>query len=258
MIGQDSASAKELKINLKEALKKSGVLKNVKAQIRKEFINNLADRGGAKPFAKIELQLSLKSRIILSLVYNFLRQKLYMHTLSVFAAEIGVEIQSMLSEAEIVEALHFGSASAAYTSFLSNESNNLAQQSLLELVVEDVGTKALRGLHEACTQTDANGSTFRDYLDDNIRLLQNSFLSRRDYERMNPNRTLEERMILFQRDCEERYKRELTIQLSYIRDNEIAKMRLEENRNSRIALENMRKEMEFDYQKKIEILSGQQ
>ena len=49
--------------------------------------------------------------------------------------------------------------------------------------------------------------------DNQIKDLHLSFLSRRETERLMPTKTVEERMISFQRDCEERMKRELDAQV---------------------------------------------
>ena len=104
MTEQPNVSLKQLKSHLKDALKKSGVVDNVKAQIRKEFIANLATENGSM---KSQKNFSLRDRAIFSVIYHSLRKKGFAHTLSVFAAECGFDRSPALTEPDIVQALQY-------------------------------------------------------------------------------------------------------------------------------------------------------
>ena len=86
----ETQTLKQLKINLKDALRKSGVLNSVKAQIRREFIVGLSDKLPSKTVAPAN-GLDLRERLSLSILYHFLQQRGMTHSLSVFAAECGLD-----------------------------------------------------------------------------------------------------------------------------------------------------------------------
>ena len=104
---------KELKSNLRDNLKQSGVLNTVKAHIRKEFISNMYP-GGKKSLQPANNLTPLFERALFSSIYHCLKAKRLINTLSVFAAESGIENQSPLSELDILQALQFGSRSSLY------------------------------------------------------------------------------------------------------------------------------------------------
>ena len=85
---------KELKSNLKENLKKSGVLNTVKAHIRKEFISNMYP-GGRKSLQPSSNITPLFERALFSSIYHCFKARGMMNTLSVFIAESGINIQEI-------------------------------------------------------------------------------------------------------------------------------------------------------------------
>eukprot|EP01041_Mallomonas_annulata_P008687 gene8687-17946_t len=240
---------KQLKTNLKDALRKSGVLDNVKAQIRKEFISSLS----GKQSKFVNPTYSLNTRILSSLIHHYFKRHLLTNALSVFAAECGLEAQTALSEEDIIQAMHFGPKSFVHRTFLEFTNRENSTRSLLEMIIEEAGNKAFSGSVDIAIQTDTNGQRVRDSLDFHIREIQSSYSTKKDLERLTPVRTIEERMLIFQREVEERYRRELTAQLEYIRENEISKMRLEENQKARASLDILRREYEEEYQKRLQI-----
>jgi len=105
---------------------------------------------------------------------------------------------------------------------------------------------------DMAVQTESLGIGAIESLDIQVKDLRHFYLRKIDAERLNPARTVEERMIVFQRDCEERFRRDLEIQTAYIRENEVAKVRLEESRKARMELDVVRQQMEAEYQKKLQ------
>ena len=82
--------------------------------------------------------------------------------------------------------------------------------------------------------------------------LKTSFIARRDAEKAAPSKSIEERMIHFERECEERYRRDFESYLNYMRETEISKVRLEETQKARIECDLIRKDLEKDYQKRLQ------
>lgn len=202
------------------ALKKTGVLNSVKAHIRKEFINNISNK---KSNVKT-LNNSLKIRIVISLIYHFLKLNGLNHTLSVLVAECGYESVGFLSEIDLMESLKLNN----YHSNTNNQSLNVRRshnyhnfnlhedevESVLEKLVE-ISSKLEKHCIDASIQTDLAGPGIREVLDNQIKELHLSYLTRRETERLLPNKTIEERMLSYQRECEERLKKEYDSQVLF-------------------------------------------
>lgn len=56
----------------------------------------------------------------------------------------------------------------------------------------------------------------------------------------------------FQRDCEERAKRDVELQMNHFRENSAVKIRLEEAQKARLSIESVRKELEGEYARRLE------
>lgn len=204
-------SVKELRDNLKEALRKSGALNSVKAHIRKEFISGLSKSSRPKC-----VDNSLKGQLQHSIVYHHLKSTGLNHTLSVFVAESGRDTSNVLPEKEILTTLKVGNT----FSLGPNTSSNFAEcekshKSVLESVMVAVST-AFRNTSECSVQTDNAGPGVRELLDNQIRDLQTSYLTKRESERLIPSKTIEERMIAYQRECEDRMRRDLESQVCHM------------------------------------------
>lgn len=71
-------------------------------------------------------------------------------------------------------------------------------------------------------------------------------------ESRNPQKSIEERMISFQRDCEERMRRDLELQIKNYKETSAMKIRLEEAQKARLSVETLRKELEADYSRRLQ------
>ena len=232
---EEIASFKHLRSNLKQVLRASGVLGNVKAQIRKEFIAGLTKK---QPNLSAK-ELSIQERILTSIVFNFLQSKHLDHTLSVFVADNAVDTQQLFTDKEIGRITGW-----ADLPIVSDADNKF---SLLEHIVSFHGQKYCAKTTTSETQTDMGTfeSSF-DELDHNLRHLRQSIFSRKESIGIDTVRSVEERMIAYQRDCEDRYRSELNARLSFFRETEIAKVRIEESRKAAA-------ELDADYQHKLKL-----
>lgn len=262
-VGGESAtqSLKQLKANLKDALRKSGVLNSVKAQIRREFILGLSDKHLSK-FNHTDATLDLRERLSLSVIYHFLRDRNFNHSMSVFAAECGLDSKSAwLSEVDIVRSLKFGTKSEVYRVISEKviktaEENNLKSQirlSVFDVLLDNLSPDSQDAFAEISVQTEAGTYNLgpRESLEHQMQNLRNSFISRRDAEKAAPAKSIEERLIQFQRECEEKYRRDSENYVNYMRDTEITKVRLEEAQKLRAETDIIRKELESDYQRRL-------
>lgn len=87
-------------------------------------------------------------------------------------------------------------------------------ESVLEKLVE-ISSKLEKHCIDASIQTDLAGPGIREVLDNQIKELHLSYLTRRETERLLPNKTIEERMLSYQRECEERLKKEYDSQVLF-------------------------------------------
>lgn len=259
---RDIQTLKELKTNLKCAFKKTGVLDSVKAQIRKEFISSLTDKfPKGKGFS--ESGLDLRERLSLSIIYHFLKHRNYNHSVSVFAAECGLDSKSAwLSEMDIVRSLQFGTQTDIYRLIVDkenqNDSNNSAlherKQSVFDILLDHLSSdKSKRINTEISVQTEnsLNVRGLRESLEFQVQNLRSNFIIKRDAEKSSPTKSIEERMIQFQRECEERYRRDTESYLNYMKETEISKVRLEEAQKARTEVEITRNELESEYQRRL-------
>lgn len=208
-------SLKQLKTNLKDALRKSGAVDAVKAQIRKEFISNLSN-GSDKTSSRVVR--SLQDRAILSAIYHSLKKRGCVHSLSVLAAECGFDHSPVLSELDIVQALQFGTVSNLYKAVTEKENGSpylKESLSVLEMMIEEVTLLQRKMAVEATDNKKENPKmSVREELASQSKYLEQEYTSRKEMERIHPNKTVEERMLQFQRECEERMRRDLDSQVS--------------------------------------------
>jgi hypothetical protein len=89
-------------------------------------------------------------------------------------------------------------------------------------------------------------------IDQQVRELHLSYTTRRETERLLPNKTIEERMISFQRECEDRFRKEYESQVSQIRSVEMSRVRAEEADKKRKEIDSARKELEMRYEQRLQ------
>lgn len=256
-------SIKQLKHNLKDTLKKSGVLSTVKAQIRQEFINGLSSKNSA---VKKDV-MDITDRIIYSSIYHLMRNRQLLNSISVFTAESGLDPKlSLLSEEDIIRMVKFNALSKTFTALHSGNSVNQYDDALVPMppkMIEHRQTTALDLMvyfclssgdtkREISTQTEAGGASAREVLNDRIHELRNTYKVSREGELLNPSKTIEERMVAYQRDCERRLQSDVALQVAHIREHELARVRLEEAQKHRIESDNVRKTLEIDYNRRLQ------
>jgi len=254
-------SVKQLKVNLKNTLKNSGVLSTVKAQIRQEFINGL----NAKNRENAAKALNMSDRIMYSSIYHLLRNRRLVNSISVFSAESGLDpMLSLISEEDIIRMIKFNGLANTYKFLQNGVSPNQPEDSLVPITHPDGDKKSIldvmmqfclsagEGTKEISVQTETGGPSAREILDDRIHELRRTYQVSKEVQGLNPSKTIEERMVAYRRDCEKRLARDLEIQVTHIRENEIARVRLEEQSRAHEEMENMRRRLEFEYSKRLQ------
>lgn len=245
-------SRKELKNNLISALKTSGALNSVKAQLRKEFIESITKSHTLPKNSNNDI--TLKSRILYSIVYHFLRSRHLLHSASVYSAETGLDSSTVLSERDIVNGLGLGTSTSIYKAVNSVLSSELPV-SVFEQLIDESCARFRVTCMTTCTQTDVSGPGVREALETQMKDIRVSYLHRREAERLLPTKTIEERMIAYQRECEERFRKDLDFQVQHIREVEIGKVRAAEQQRLHMELTHQQQALEAEYQRKLQAQS---
>lgn len=258
----DKLSLKKLRLNLKENLKKSGVLDTVKAQIRQEFINSLTLREQADKKKKPSA-VEINDRIIYSCIYHLLKNRKLLNAISVFVAECGLDPKySLLSESDLAQLMRFNAVRQTYDHIQAGAYEGRYDKAL-EPLVEKQHTSVLDIILYFClssgaqkaetgTQTDASGPGARELLEQQLLDMRRKYNLNKENESLAPSKTIEERMVRFQRDCEERMRRDVQLQVQSIRENELARVRLEESSRHHAELEAMRKAIDAEYHRRLQ------
>ena len=171
---------------------------------------------------------------------------------------------------DIVKSMHFGTQTDVYRAVAEKENqdeNSIivsssssssfnGRKSLFDIFLDHLHIDSNKASLDTCVQTEsATGNNLRgprESLDYQMQNLRTSFLSQRDAERSSPAKSVEERMISFQKECEERYRREADSYVAYIRETEISKVRLDEAQKARKEMDALRKQLETDYQRRLQ------
>ena len=274
MNDKENLSLQELRANLKATIRKSGVLDTVKAQIRREFISGLSKQIG-KPTLTSKEHVDLRERVVLSSVYHLLKNRNLPHSLSVYAAESGIDAKSfLLSEVDIVQALNLDNVNIFNDMFIKNQSSSSSSSSSSSILQskkainnnENITKSVVDVIIDYCCSYSKTNTTIEpsslslqgidkandgagpvDILDKHLKEMRQTYVERQRKEEEEPNRTLEERMIIFQRDCEARYKRELELKLQAMKESEIIKIREELLLASQQEADAMRRNMDAEY-----------
>lgn len=216
--GTEAMNVKDLKQNLKQALRQSGVVDNIRAQMRKEFISSMQQTTNQHIYSNA---LNINDKILYSIVYHTLRARNLTHSLSVFSAEVGFDAHTngKLSEFDILQSLRIdGTKTSLYKAVMSHAtSENTANcnpqnaPSILGCIIKEC---ILNQNANTCTmgvQTDdithplspgynpamASQSQFYDIkesLDHTIRDIRSSYSHKKKIEEELPSRSIEERM----------------------------------------------------------------
>lgn len=238
-------SLKELKTILKENFNNSNALNSIKAQLRKDFINGLTKKN-----QKLETPSSatpdIHDRIILSSIANFLAKRNYHSSLSVFTAESGIESASfMLKDIDIANLFKLNVLGDNFR----NKSNNDCLLDVLFQVCLAINQGAYK---EASIQTEGSHSTARETMEAQLQQIHKEFLSDRQKLSSVPSFSIEEKLLAYQRECEGHKQKEIEAQVKYFNEFELTKMKITESNKARLAIESLRKELDHEYQLKLQ------
>lgn len=157
-----------------------------------------------------------------SLIADLLKKCDMPYALSVFLPECGAG-EPLLSKTELLDVLRLGK-DPHYSSFSKQESTPL----LLDLVEAIRSTGSLRPnkVSSSCQTEDPmdEGAS----LEQKLRRIDASMHDRQEGERLVPFKTLEERMLRYKREVEQKAKDDLESEVKRLREFELSRLRIEE------------------------------
>ena len=172
---------------------------------------------------KVPLE-NLNTRIICSLFLDFLKTENFKYTPSVFVPECG-HAQKFLSPSEVAEALDIP----------------LPGEPLLHHIISSYQKAQRRPhLYESASQTE--DFSIISNLEEKLSKLDLEYI-RKTKSDSDPH-TMEERMLRYQRECDQRMQKELSKEIERIREIEMSGVRIEEANKYRQQLQKARSEME--------------
>lgn len=179
----------------------------------------------------------LEYRVAVGLVLEFLMRNDFVFSQSVVVPESGLG-DSILRRAELEDILNLRSAERRVDSSL-----------LASLVGELRNRRVLRDCCEVECQTDMGEAGLT--LDEKLRRMELKFSDKLAAERMMPFKTMEERMVKYKREVDDRARAEVAAEVASIREVEVAAARLEEQSRQRKSNAEFRAQLERLHHDKI-------
>lgn len=228
----EGLSLRELKHSLRLALKRSGVVDEVKATLRTDFVKTLSS-------SRVRRELTYREILLLSALFHHLKRRSLLQSLSVFQAESGLESNVIMSEVGVSDALYL-------------DNINLANSTCIDFIFDQICSRNRKAFMSTSSQTEAPASNIREALHNQMQEIRQTYLSKKGQEELSPSHTVEERMLVFERECELRLRREYDAQVAQMREVELSKVRMEEAGRARTELDMLRRELERDYQRRLQ------
>ncbi|KAH3843123.1 hypothetical protein DPMN_116630, partial [Dreissena polymorpha] len=241
---------------LYHSLRDKGLVNSMKSQLRTSLVSELKKSVNGKLSIE-DLEVpdsgSLIHRASNSLVADHLRSCKYDYTYSVFLPECGIDKAKILSNEDVLQLLKISPQSRLYKKMTSAHPGQSRKGFLWQLLSELCYLHS-QASNTASTQTDLIKVATVSTLDEKMSVLDELFSSRREEQYRTGATALEDRLLKFQRHLEERCRNEMKLEVARVKEDEVARIRLEEKENFRRELEKARKDLERSYQAKFDAL----
>jgi len=268
-------SAQELRNRLFERLRAAGTVDELKAQVRVRVIEYLRDRASGQeaelfPAARSPLESStdaLLQKVVRSLVVDFLETEDCQYTLSVYLPEGGLDSSQPLSREELLRILGLeedrsqdGRKFPLLARMLKGDWAAGLQPQYDGSVEGGSGKQPVETM-DSMTQTRGEedeafpGESAAAILNRKLQYVTSRYTALMARESMAPQKSVEERMIRYQRDCDERAHEHIKSELKRFREIELEAMRVQERGMVRRELATQRDNLQREYQARIRRLA---
>ncbi|CEM18362.1 unnamed protein product [Vitrella brassicaformis CCMP3155] len=245
-IQEEPATVARLRSQLHRTIEERGIAQSLKAHLRHQLITTL--RGGEGGGPVVSEALGLEERVLGSLVVDYLKVKGKMYSLSVVVPDLGLNPTDVLSRKDVATSLHIPPGHP----FTHTSTSAQPAPMLTDLV--GLLQSALRPpkTAECFVQTEDDGPG--EDVDAKLCRLEVSHRLALGDVREVDRVGVEERMIRFQRECENRYREELSAEVSRIRQLEMSQVRLEENKRCREEMNQYKAQLDSLHKERVERL----
>lgn len=124
---------------------------------------------------------------------------------------------------------------------------------ILRLLVEEVREKNCTVMLDSSCQTSGLDKP-KEVLEKRLQQVHSNYLDRTESERVAPMLSIEARMLKYQRECDERGRQEIKLEVARVREVEIQRMRMEEAERYRNQLKVAQGEMESEFAQRAQRL----
>ena len=178
---------------------------SLKASMREKMIQQLKASGGEPTISQRmkEKWANLEFKIGMSLVIDFLKKNDLAYSMSVLIPESGLG-EGYLSKIELQELLAMGDGGRPHEPLLGEVVDSMRRGHALWPNLKDMAVQA-------------EGGTESFTVDQKLKLIDNKFQERMAAERLVPFKTMEERMLKYKRECDERVWREVEAEIEWVR-----------------------------------------
>ncbi|KAE9017250.1 hypothetical protein PF005_g2106 [Phytophthora fragariae] len=257
--GNALMSLEELKEGMFQSIRDNGTVELIRAQLRRRFIEKLQQQRRLRDDQDDENNASRANRstpsstpdekLVHGLVAEYLASKCLENTLAVFVPEIGGS-RNQVDSATILEMLH---VSSTIQNQLELERANTGHSLLLVLVRELVRRFQLATM-DSGTQTAMDCFDHRVVLENQLRRVENTYLAECAAQKLEPQKSLEERMVQYQREYDDICDKRLQEELERYKSTEVALVRAEERKRFDREVDNVRASLLQEYHDKQERL----
>ncbi|XP_056009983.1 centriole and centriolar satellite protein OFD1-like isoform X3 [Ostrea edulis] len=253
---QEYLSAEELRNRLYHNLRDRGLFDSIKSQLRNKLVTELRQttKGHLTERETEDVgEGSLLHRASNSLVADHLRHCKYDYSLSIFLPESSTGRDKIFTTHDMLQLLGVSSQSRLYRKMAKGQSDSNKKGFLWQLLCE-ISALHSNAMQESGTQTDLIKIGVVSELDEKLGEMEDFYSSKRDANFRIGATAMEERLMSFQRQLEERYRTDLKLEVARIKDSEAARIRLEEKEQCRREFDQQRRELERTYQQKSDSL----
>ncbi|KAK1940627.1 Oral-facial-digital syndrome 1 protein [Phytophthora citrophthora] len=257
--GRPLMSLEELKEGMFQSIRDNGTVELIRAQLRRRFIEKLQqqrrldddpDEENNADRANRDAAISTPDeKLVQGLVAEYLACKGLENTLAVFVPEIGGS-RNQVDSTTILEILHVNSS---IQNKLELERANTGQ-SLLLILIRELARRFQLATMDSETQTVMDCFDHRIVLENQLRRVENTYLAECAAQKLEPQKSLEERMVQYQREYDGICEKRLQQELERYKSTEVAFVRAEERKRFDREVDNLRSSLLQEYRNKQERL----
>mmetsp|Transcript_35795 Transcript_35795/g.34826 ORF Transcript_35795/g.34826 Transcript_35795/m.34826 type:complete len:189 (+) Transcript_35795:214-780(+) len=181
----------------------------------------------------------LTYKLGISIMADFMQKCDMPYAMSVFLPESGIQ-QEILSKKEAMEVLRLDRDEQF------KERPGLEHTPLLLDLLEQIKANngSLRGnMVSSYVQTEEAGEESMN-LDQKLRKVDYKYMEQADIQKCLPFKSLEERMVRYRKECEEKFQHDLETEIRRLKEFEISKIRMDEAQKYRAKLQEYRDDIE--------------